>query len=306
MVRNLLDAVDFGTQLLSEHQIEQARLNAEILLSHLLKLERIDLYLNHDKPMTDHEFAEYSGLLNQRAKGIPVQYLTRCVGFFSHRFLVEEGVFIPRRDTEVLVEEVAGQLREREGTTVLDVGTGCGNIAISLAIRFPSASVYGIDISSKAVSLARQNAKHLGVTERVKFLKGDLFQPISSFGHSMDLIVSNPPYIRKADLENLPLEVKAEPLHTYYGGEDGLQLIRRIVSGGKKYLSEDGMIAIECGYDQAGVVRELMEKYNYERIRVVRDLNGNQRAITAKKGTGPFFISRKTGVVGRKVEFEER
>lgn len=281
MIKNLLDAVDFGTQLLSKHRIEQARLNAEILLSHLLKLERIDLYLNHDRPMTNDEFSKYLSFLNQRAQGTPVQYLTRWADFFSHRFLVEEGVFIPRRDTEMLVEEVISQMKRKKKMTVLDIGTGCGNIAISLALNFPSASVCGIDISPEAVSLANENAKRLGAAKRAKFLRGDLFEPVSSFSNSIDLVVSNPPYIKEADLENLPPEVKAEPAHTYYGGEDGLQFVGRIVSEGKGYLSRDGTIALEIGYDQAEAARVFMEENGYRQIKVIRDLGGNKRVITA-------------------------
>jgi len=286
MLRTLLDAINIGTELLSQHQIEHARLNAEILISHLLRLERIDLYLNHDKPLTDDEFREYLGFLKRRAEGTPIQYLTRLADFFFHRFLIKEGVFIPRRETEVLVEEAGSHLKERENVTALDIGTGCGNIAISLASSFPSANVRGIDICTQAVSVARRNAKRLGVADRVEFLEGDLFQPISALDHSVDLIVSNPPYIKKQDLQNLPLEVKAEPIHTYYGGEDGLRVICRIVCEGAAYLCRGGMMALEIGSDQVGAVRELMERNDYGDIHVVRDLSGNERVIRARKGTG--------------------
>jgi release factor glutamine methyltransferase len=286
VIKTLLDAIKIGTELLSQHQIEYPRLNAEILLSNLLGLKRIDLYLNHDQPMTDDEFAEYSELLKRRAEGTPVQYLTHWADFFFHRFLIEEGVFIPRRETEVLVEEVSSYLSGRVNATVLDIGTGCGNIAISLASSFLSASVTGIDICTQAVSVARRNAKLLGVANRINLLGGDLFQPISPHDYSADLIVSNPPYIKKSELQNLPPEVKAEPIHTYYGGEDGLQVICRIVCEGAEYLCRGGMMALEIGSGQAEAVRELMERSEYEDIHVVRDLSGNERVITARKGMG--------------------
>lgn len=280
MIDNLLNALNFGTQLLSEHQVDQPRVNAEIILSHLLKLERIDLYLNHDKPITSSEFVEYLKFLNKRTLGIPIQYLTHWVDFFSYRFLVEEGVFIPRKDTEVLVEEIVKQLNRNGNITILDLCTGCGNIAISLALEFPLARVYGTDISSKAISVAIENTRRLGVIERVKFLMGDLFEPVS-LGRSADLIVSNPPYIKKSDLGNLPKEVKAEPLHTYYGGEDGLNVIRKIIVQAREYLSRGGMLAIEVGYDQARTVKNLMEECGYRGVKIVRDLGGNERVIIA-------------------------
>ncbi len=284
MNRNLLDALSFGSKLLSEYATEQARHDAQILLCHLLKIERIDIYLNHDKPMTSNEFSEYVRLLKLRNQGTPIQYLTGWVDFLSHRFLIEEGVFIPRRDTETLVEEVFGQLTKRENITVLDIATGCGNIGISLALGLPSARVYATDISSKAISLATENARHLGVNKRVKFLKADLFAPPSFIDLPVDIIVSNPPYVRNEDMKNLPAEVKAEPAITCNGGKDGLEFIRRVVGEGKEYLSGDGMMAIEFGWDQAESVRKLMEENGYERIKITRDLGGNERVVTAYRG----------------------
>lgn len=285
MVENLLDAVDLGTRLLSESGIAQPRLDAELLLSHLLNVDRIVLYLNHDKPLTESELSDYLSILRRRADRTPIQYLTKHVDFFSNRFAIEEGVFIPRRDTETLVDEVVSQLGERVNPTVLDIGTGCGNIAISLAICFRSANICATDISPKALSLARRNAKRLGVEQKVQFLEGDLLDPVATLGKFFDLIVSNPPYIREREIDSLPPEVRAEPPLTYSGGEDGLRLIREIIDEGRKYLLQDGMIALEIGCDQAEAVGRLMERSGYEGISLIRDLAGNERVVTACRGS---------------------
>jgi release factor glutamine methyltransferase len=282
---NLLDAVDLGTRLLSESGIEQPRLDAELLLSHLLRVDRVDLYLNHDKPLTRSELSDYLSILRRRAERTPVQYLTKHVDFFSNRFLVEEGVFIPRRDTEVLVEQVVSRLEDRVNLTVLEIGTGCGNIAVSLATSLRSAEIYATDISPKALSLARRNAERLGVDERVRFLEGDLFDPVVTLGKHFDLIVSNPPYIREKEAEDLPPEVRAEPLSTYIGGEDGLKFIRKIVDEGKKYLLQVGVIALEIGCDQGEAVGRLLQNSGYEGISLVRDLAGNERVVIASRGS---------------------
>jgi release factor glutamine methyltransferase len=285
VAENLLDAVDLGTRLLSESGIAQPRLDAELLLSHLLNVDRIVLYLNHDKPLTEGELSDYLSILRRRADRTPIQYLTKHVDFFSNRFAIEEGVFIPRRDTETLVDEVVSQLGERVNPTVLDIGTGCGNIAISLAICFRSANICATDISRKALSLARRNAKRLGVEQKVQFLEGDLLGPVATLGKFFDLIVSNPPYIREREIDSLPPEVRAEPPLTYSGGDDGLRFIREIIDEGRKYLLQDGMIALEIGCDQAEAVGRLMERSGYEGISLIRDLAGNERVVTACRGS---------------------
>ncbi|KPJ60390.1 MAG: hypothetical protein AMJ46_06390 [Latescibacteria bacterium DG_63] len=282
MSRRLLDVLNMGTQFLAQHHIEQARVDAEVLLSHVLGVERITLYTDHDRPLQSGECADYLALLSRRAERIPVQYLTEWADFFCYRFTVREGVFIPRRDTEVVLDAAMGILKEREEAVVVDLGTGCGNIAISLSLQFPSSDVYAVDASSLAISLARENGARLGASERLKFLEGDLFSPLPSLD-SLDLIVSNPPYIERSCLESLPAEVKAEPLDTYYGGEDGLDLIRRIVAEGAQYLSSDGMIAMEVGYDQGERVLRLMEHHGYTHRRLIPDLGERGRVVTARR-----------------------
>jgi release factor glutamine methyltransferase len=283
MTKSVREAVEFGRELLSRHRTPQSKLNAEVLLCHVLGFERIGIYLNHDRPLTSDEFSRYSALLKERSLGKPLQYITHAAHFYGHRFRVGEGVFIPRRETEVLVDQSLIRLNGRKKPLVVDVGTGCGNVAISIAIGHPAVRVVGTDISSDALAVAEENAKHLGVADRVAFTEADLFPDLSSLSSQFDLIVSNPPYIAEANLETLPTEVKAEPIGAYSGGMDGLALIKRIVDEGKEYLSPDGLIALEFGFDQGGRVESLLKESGYTDVEVTRDLSGNDRVVTGRR-----------------------
>ncbi len=282
MTKTVIEAVEFGTESLSDRQLPQPKLDAELLLCHLLGCERIGIYLNYDRPLTDDEFDRYSELLKQRSRGRPLQYITRRVDFYGQRFSVDEGVFIPRRETEVLVDQALKRLNGEGELSIVDVGTGSGNVAISLALGLPSAKVVGTDVSPKALEIAKKNADRLGVADRTEFVEADLFPLASSLTHSVDLIVSNPPYIADAEIESLPVEVKAEPIETYFGGGDGLEIIRRVVDEGKEYLSHGGLVAIEFGYDQGARVEMLLKESGFEKIEVVRDLSGNDRVATGR------------------------
>lgn len=269
---------------LSIKGIENPRLTAEILLAHCLSLKRIDLYLNYDRPLNERELSTYRSLLSRRARHYPLQYLTGWVEFYSSRFLVAEGVFIPRPETEVLVERVKKAI---EGEAmVADIGTGCGVIAISLAKILPLARFYASDISEKALSVAKENATRNGVEGRITFLQGDLLAPLEGIRGELDVIVSNLPYIPQEELGNLPDEVRLyEPKAALDGGKGGTGIQERIIAAARPYLREGGILALEVGDSQAQPVRHLMEG-KYKGIETFPDLNGIKRVVVGRKAQG--------------------
>jgi release factor glutamine methyltransferase len=269
---------------LSTKGIENPRLTTEILLAHCLGLKRIDLYLNYDRPLNERELSTYRSLLSRRAQHYPLQYLTGEVEFYSSRFLLAEGVFIPRPETEVLVERVKEAI-EREAM-VADIGTGCGVIAISLAKIFPLARFYASDIFEDAIRVAKDNAVKNRVEERITFLLGDLLAPFKGLEGKLDAVVSNPPYIPGDKLDNLPDEVRLyEPKAAVDGGKGGTEIQKRIISEAWPYLREGGILALEVGDLQSKRVMSLMEG-RYGRIEVFPDLNGIKRVVMGRKAQG--------------------
>ncbi len=269
---------------LSQKGIENPRLSAEVLLAHCLGLRRIDLYLNYDRPLTEEELSTYRKLISKRARHYPLQYLTGEVEFYSLKFLVTEGVFIPRPETEVLVERVKEVI---EGTaTVADIGTGCGVVAISLAKVLPTASFYASDISEEALEIAVENAKKNGVEGRITFLLGSLFSPFQGLEGKLDAVVSNPPYIPEEKLVGLPDEVRLyEPKSAIDGGKGGMELLKRIITEALPYLREEGILALEVGDSQAQSVMHLM-KEGYVKIETFPDLNGVDRVVFGRRAPG--------------------
>jgi release factor glutamine methyltransferase len=266
---------------LRQKGIENPRLTAEFLLAHCLGFKRIDLYLNYDRPLNERELSRYRDLLVKRARHYPLQYLTGEVEFCSARLNVAPGVFIPRPETEVLVEKVKEAV---EGAVVVaDIGTGCGVIAISLAKDLPQARFFASDISAKALKLAQANAARNGVAERIKFLLGDLLDPFQGMEGKLDAVVSNPPYIPQGELESLPAEVRLyEPKAALDGGKGGREVQKRLIAEAWPYLKKGGILALEVGESQARVVRDLMEG-RYERTEVFPDLNGSERVVMGRK-----------------------
>jgi len=264
--------------------IENPRLTAEILLAHCLSVKRIDLYLNYDRPLNEGELSTYRSLLSRRARHYPLQYLTGWVEFYSSRFLVAEGVFIPRPETEVLVERVKKAI---EGEAmVADIGTGCGVIAISLAKILPLARFYASDISEEILKVAKENAVKNRVEERITFFLGKLFAPFKGPEGKLDAVVSNPPYIPQEELDNLPEEVRLyEPKAAIDGGKGGTEIQERIIAAAWPYLREGGILALEVGDLQSKTVSSLMEG-RYSRIEVFPDLNGIERVVMGRKAQG--------------------
>lgn len=265
---------------MEEKGLASPRFEAEMLLCHALRLDRLGLYLHHDRPLCPEELARFKPLLLKRAKGFPLQYILGEAEFFGITLRVRPPVFIPRPETEVLVEAVLERLKEDDFPLVADVGTGSGNIAIALAKNI-EARIFATEVSQEALSLARENAQISGVSSKISFLSGDLLSPLRGLG-PLDAVVSNPPYIPTGDLADLPQEVKHEDWRALDGGEDGTCFHRRLAAESREFLRPGGLLAMEVGHGQAQRVAEVLEGYGWEGIEVLEDLSGTERVVLAR------------------------
>lgn len=268
---------------------QNARLEAELLLSHALSLTRIELYTNHDRPLSEGELTRYKTLLKRRLAGEPVQYVTGGAAFMLRDYEVGPAVLIPRPETEALMEVVirmAGELeRDRDDMLLADIGTGSGVIATTLAMRFPSARVLATDVSAEALAVAERNARSAGVEDRIEFAAGSLLAPLEERGLAgrLAVIVSNPPYVRSGDIQGLQPEVRDfEPRSALDGGQDGLDCIRGIAQDGPAFLDGGGLLAVEVGDGQAAQVRRLFEE-RMDGVDVHKDYAGRERIVTGLK-----------------------
>lgn len=281
-----------GKDILSSVGIEEAKLDARLLLEYVCGTDLGDLLVHGDREVHPDQESAYVALIARRAERIPLQYLTGTQDFMGLTFAVSESVLIPRQDTEILVEEVLKYLHD--GMKVLDMCTGSSCILISLLHYTNHCEGVGIDISQSALDLAKQNGERLldGKSDAgegegfgsIRFLQGDLFEPVEG---KFDVIVSNPPYIRSGETQALMPEVRDhEPLQALDGGADGLLFYRRIVAESGKYLYGGGMLFFETGCDQAEAVGELMRQAGFLDIRVVKDYGGLDRVVSGTLGFG--------------------
>jgi release factor glutamine methyltransferase len=278
-IRRLLDWTE---KFLREKGIESPRLDAQILLAHTLGCKRIDLYVRSDEEPSEERRNAFKALIRKRVDGCPVAYLVGRREFYQLDFEVSPDVLIPRPETEFLVMEALRRLKGMESPRVLDIGTGTGCIALSIARHRPTVRLTATDMSAPALTMARRNAERLGVADRVRFLEGDLFAPLAA--ETFDLIVSNPPYVAAAEFAGLPREVRDyEPRLALDGGGDGLDVYRRLIAETPKHLVAAGYLLLEIGATQERAVRELIERQrNFASI--VTHLDGQKlpRAIEAQ------------------------
>lgn len=259
---------------LAEKGIDNARLEAEWLLSASLGMDRVGLYVNFDQPLNQDELAAFRGMVARRARREPLQYILGSQEFFGLDFEVTPAVLIPRHDTEVLVTEALRLASDAK--TALDIGVGSGCIAVALAKALPVATVSGIDASAAALAVARRNAARHGV--ELALSEGSLFAPVA--GQRFDLIVSNPPYIPSADLATLQPEVREfEPVAALDGGPDGLGFYRLIVAEAPAHLAVGGWLLLEVGIDQAGPVTALFAEHGFGDCFTAKDPNGIERVV---------------------------
>ena len=271
------------TGFLREHGSESSRLDAEVLLAHALGCERIALYTRFGEPATDATRDAFRELVRRRAAGTPVAYLVGHKEFFSLDFEVGPAVLIPRPDSEFVVLEFLRVAKPLAEVSVIDVGTGSGNLAVSAAHQHAGARIRAIDSSPAALEVARRNATRHGVADRVEFLEGNLFDPIPS-GVSVDCILSNPPYIPTAEIPNLPVGVRDhEPHAALDGGPTGLEVVGRIISAAGNYLKTGGQLILEIGAPQEAAVRKLLEDTDrFDLLPTIHDYAGHPRVVSSR------------------------
>lgn len=279
------DAIRWAVEELSTIDISEPWREAELLLIHVLGISRKDLLVNLDRLLSHEEVEIFKNYILRRKDREPLQYIVEKVEFRGLLFKVNRNVLIPRPETELLVEELLKSIKEKPGK-VIDLCTGSGCIAISIAKEITGCHIYAVDISEGAIDVAKENAEIHGVKGRIEFFVGDLFGPLDTLGldGGIDLIVTNPPYISGRDMESLSPEIKKyEPMIAIYGGRDGLNFYRRIIQDAYRYLIPGGLLMMEIGYGQAANIKYLFEKHGgYEDITIIHDLAGIERIMKAR------------------------
>jgi len=277
-LKKIKDLLSEGEKILLAAGLENCRGDAETLLGHETGMDKKDLFLNRDSEVDDKCKKSYFELIRRRASREPLQYITGEQYFMGHRFSVDPSVLIPRPETEILAEKVIEYLRARnDAKTVLDLCTGSGALAISIAIACPDLKVTASDVSPEALAVAKRNANELGVSSRVSFIESDLFAACTE---KYDLIVTNPPYIRTGDLAGLAREISAhEPLSALDGGDDGLDFYRRIAEDARAHMSEEACLMAEIGADQAEDAAAVFSAAGFTVIEIIQDLSNRDRII---------------------------
>ncbi|MGA1868066.1 MAG: peptide chain release factor N(5)-glutamine methyltransferase [bacterium] len=278
----LKEMVDYFRKL----EFLNARLEVELLLADILNKDRLWLYLHPDQPLTSKELALFKKSIIRRYYREPVQYIIGHWGFWTLDLELTPDVLIPRPETETLIEAVI-RVKQRSAR-IIDIGTGSGNIVIALARELKDAHFWAVDISQKALAVAKENASRYEVLHKIDFLLGNLFEPLEGIvtPHSIDLIVSNPPYIPSADIDHLQPEIsRFEPRLALDGGKDGLDFYRKIIHSAPYFLKNGGQLVMEFGEGQSNSIIEMMRHQgSYDKWKCVKDYNKKDRVIIIKKG----------------------
>ncbi|HDK35383.1 MAG TPA: peptide chain release factor N(5)-glutamine methyltransferase [Bacteroidetes bacterium] len=278
----LAELIKTSVELFKKHQIENARLNAELLLAHTLQMDRVRLYLNYDRPLNEVELTTYRNLVRRRLTDEPMQYILGKTEFMSLPFKVTPAVLIPRPDTETLVEWVIETCRTGGKKWILDIGTGSGNIAVSLAHYLPFIHVVAIDVSPAALRIAAANCRENNCTARVHFFRSNFTHEnfVNVFQAKFDYIVSNPPYIPEHEFEFLSGGIlKHEPHLALRDGEQNGYYYQKIAGAAARLLKEDGAVFVEIGHKQADPVKEIFASHGFRFIDLRRDLAGIERVL---------------------------
>jgi release factor glutamine methyltransferase len=279
----VLELLQTTTAYFAKKGVEHPRLNIEHLLADTLGKKRIELYLEFDRSLTALELEPLREKVRRRADGEPLQHVLGHWDFFGRRFKTDRRALIPRPETELLVEAILKDSATcgKSANRLVDIGTGCGVLAITFALERPEFEVSAVDLSDDALALARENAEALGVLERIAFRRADLLDQIEGPFH---WVVANLPYIPTADLEALPREVKFDPVLALDGGTDGLTIIKRLIESISGKIAPNSMIALELGQGQAQQVRGFLADQNYRDISIRKDYQGVERLLIAKYG----------------------
>jgi len=277
----VLKVLRWTTEFFQKKGVRSPRLDAEVLLAYLLGTDRVGLYLDHDKPLKEEELAAFREMIQRRIAGEPVAYITGEKEFWSLSFKVTPACLIPRPETEVLVEEAIRAAADApHPLRILDIGTGCGAVAIALAKELAESEVWATDRSPYALEVAKENVERHGVGERVRLVEADLFPKDEG---QFSLIVSNPPYIPTEEVLRLDPEVRDyEPLEALDGGPDGLKYLRRIAEGAPLRLRPGGWLLLEVGKGQAEEVQRILVGEGFSPVETVRDYTGVKRVVKGR------------------------
>ena len=276
----VLEVLQATTAYLKKHNVENSRLNAEHLMAHALGRKRIELYLDFERELTETELEPLRELVKRRSEGEPLQHLLGTVEFCGLTFVCDKRAMVPRPETEQLVELVEARIENRE-SRIVDVGTGSGVIAITLAAKFPEAKILAVDVSDDALALAQENAAMLNLKDRVQFLKSRLLENVEG---AFDLIVANLPYISTHDRRTLSREVLHDPEVALFAGKRGDELVRELIDQAPTRLRRGGLLALEIGLGQSETLLSALAEKNYRDICSKNDYNAVTRFIFARYG----------------------
>jgi release factor glutamine methyltransferase len=284
----LTETLNSAAITLSTAGIANARLDAEVLLSHIIHRDRVWLITHRDDVLDDKNQRDFDEAIERRSKREPLQYIIGNQEFWGLEFKVTPDVLIPRPETEFIIEAAIAMVQDRnKPVRIIDLCTGSGCIAVSLAKELANAHVIATDASEKALAVARENTRDHGVADRIRYLEGDLFEPLKELDirGQIDIIVSNPPYVRESDLAALQSEVKDyEPLMALVAGPEGTEIAQRIIRHATEYLKKNGALIMEMGLGQAGALTRMTEATGaYGKSEVLKDLAGIERVIVARK-----------------------
>ncbi len=281
-VLTVLDSIKLTTEYFQNKGIESPRVNAELLLAHILNCRRLDLYLMFDRPLKQEEVELYRSHIARRSKNEPLQYIIGYVEFYGLKFSVNNSVLIPRQETEILVETVIESTDKNKTLDILDIGTGSGNIAVALAKYLPNASIVSVDCSSEAVETAVNNAETNDVAGRISFKVMDILSGSGLEEKKYDIIVSNPPYISSEQFSALQPELRLyEPRVALTDDADGYTFYRVISGRARKLLKERGAMFLEIGEGQFNNVAEILKEDGFTGVKVTKDYLNIDRVITA-------------------------
>jgi len=288
--KNIVDLLNDSSKFLSEKGIENARLNAEQLLRHTLDMNRVDLYLNQDRSLTQTEMSAFKGCLKRRAAREPLQYILGEAEFMSLPFVVDENVLIPRPETEILVEKTIEMCNEKfaskDRIEILEFGTGSGCISVSLAKYLANARITTLDISKDALRVAEKNAELNGLGDRIQFINQDFTSSkiVKYFPEKFHVLVSNPPYVSPADFEDLPEEIKNyEPAVALSDNQDGLSFYRKIAELSSELIKASGFLMLELGLGQMKEVKDIFLKTCFHHVNTFQDLNEIDRILFCER-----------------------
>jgi release factor glutamine methyltransferase len=276
----VLDVIQSTADYFRKHNIENPRLNAEHLIAHALGLTRMELYLEFERALGEEQLPALREMVRRRGQGEPLQHLLGTVEFCGQIFLCDNRAMVPRPETEELVELVESKIQDPK-SKIVDVGTGSGVIALSLARKFPDAGISAIDVSDDALALALENAARLGLNEHVQFRKSDLMQTVDG---QFDLIVANLPYVSAQDRQSLSREVLRDPEISLFGGESGDEIVRQLIEQAPSRLTAGGLLALEIGIGQVEGLVEFLRQKNYHDIESKTDYSGIPRFLLARYG----------------------